>query len=60
MNISGTIYYEDDIIFEDLLSKIAIALPLYLSLGAFPDTCSEQIHSGKLILKLIFKDDGRS
>jgi len=30
VNISGTIYYEDGIIFEDLLSKIAIALPLCL------------------------------
>ena len=64
VNISGTIHYEDGIIFEDLLSKIAIALPLCLDdqdssdvLRASFANCSELFHSGKLVLELISKDN---
>ena len=67
VNISGTIYYEDGIIFEDLLSKIAIALPLCLDdwdcsnvLEVSTAKLSGLFHSGELVLKMILKDDRRS
>lgn len=43
VNISGTFYYKDGIIFENLLCKISATLPSSAN-------CSELFHSGKLVL----------
>ena len=60
VNISGTFYYEDGNIFEKSVCKIATAMPLCLRLGASSAKLSELFHSGKLVLKMNLKDDGRS
>ena len=65
VNISGTIYYDNGIIFENSICKIQVALPLCLddwdscnALAPSSATCSELIHSGNWGLKLFLKDDG--
>ena len=67
VNISRTIYYENGKIFEKFLCKIATAMPLCLhdwdscnAIRASSANCSKLFHSGKLVLKMILKDDGRS
>ena len=60
VNNSGTIYYEDGIIFENLLCLFASTIEMVATSSEhFSANCYELFHSGELVLKLVLKDDGQ-